>query len=149
MSSKHSTKVMVILTGVSSLCLVLSMRTRYIHSACVLFLYAVCVLADNRLSSSWMYRCAMLQTVFNSDCTTSTAKTSKTLTKLFLYYNSLKKTLKFLKFQTDLYCWIKKNYKLLSVSHVHDNVHNDCMFCHFSETRTSNVLDIHSLLAKW
>jgi len=34
---------------------------------------------------------SILYRVFNNDCTPSTAKTSKTLPKLLLYYNSLNK----------------------------------------------------------
>jgi len=65
--------------------------------------------------------------VFNNDCTPSTAKTSKTLAKRFLYYNSLNKVTLLCKVSDwCVECWMLnlKKYKLLTydlprfVSHV-------------------------------
>ena len=71
--------------------------------------------------------------VFNNDCTPSTAKTSKTLAKRFLYYNSLNKVTLLCKVSDWCLLFNLKKYKLLTTCYVllvtcydvHDDVRDD------------------------
>ena len=56
--------------------------------------------------------------VFNNDCTPSTAKTSKTLAKLFLYYNSLNKVTLLCKVSDWCVLFNLKKYKLLTTCYI-------------------------------